>query len=239
MKHTKIATVKENIQAAKDTYKLVIKSDIKKILAGQFVSVLCPNLTLRRPFSVCGFNDGEITVLYKVKGEGTKFLQSLKTGNSVDIIGPLGNSFSFEGKKSALLIGAGVGVAPMLFLKKELKQAGIKNYLMTGYKDDSEVISGSDRDVIGGSVLDYAEDAIKEHKPDVIYSCGPEIVLKLVSKLGKKHNIETQVAMERVMACGIGVCRGCIIKTIKNNEIENKSVCKDGPVFKGDEVLWQ
>ncbi len=235
MKKSHTGKIKYNKEIAKDTFKLVISSDVKEIEAGQFVSVYCENKTLRRPFSVADFENGEITVLYKLKGEGTNYIKNLKENENIDFLAPLGNKFTKEGFKSALLIGAGIGIAPMLFLKKELNKFGIKNHLISGFKDTKEVVEGSNQVVIGGSVLDEIENVVEKIKPDIIYSCGPSIVLKLVSEFGVKHNIKTQIAMEKVMACGIGVCRGCIIE-LKNGE--NASVCKDGPVFFGNEIKW-
>ncbi|MBR2069590.1 MAG: hypothetical protein IJ877_07525 [Candidatus Gastranaerophilales bacterium] len=230
-------TIKYIGEIAKDTYKMGIISDLKQIKAGQFVSVLCPNKTLRRPFSASGFENGILSILFKLRGEGTEYLKNLKYGNNIDFLAPLGNGFDIKNKKS-LLIGAGIGIAPMLFLKNELNKRNIENYLISGFKEVGEIVKGSDETIVGGSVLDNIENLIEKFKPEIIYSCGPSIVLKLVSELGIKKSIETQVALERVMACSIGVCRGCVIKLIKNNELTNASVCKDGPVFKGDEVVW-
>ncbi len=229
--------IKNINKIANSVCKIEIASDISHIEAGQFISVLCPNKTLRRPFSVADFKNGTVTILIKTIGEGTKYLSSLKKGDDIDFIAPLGNGFDIKNKKS-LLIGAGIGIAPMLFLKSELKKKNIKNYLISGFKEKNEVIKGSDKTVIGGSVLDNIDELIEKQKPEIIYSCGPNIVLKLVCELGKKYNIETQVALERVMACSIGVCRGCVIKLDKKGELVNASVCKDGPVFRGDEVIW-
>jgi len=230
----KIQTIKK---IAKDTFKLEINSDLQKIKAGQFISILCPNKTLRRPFSVADFNNGMITVYFKLKGDGTKYLSNLKKEDEINFIAPLGNGFTIENKNS-LLIGAGIGIAPMLFLKKELNQKNIKNYLITGFKENNEVIQGSDENVIGGSVLDNLDELIKKQNPQIIYSCGPKIVLKKVSEIAKKYNIQSQLALEKVMACSIGVCRGCVIKLMKNNEEIMASVCQDGPVFEGDKIIW-
>lgn len=224
-----------NKEIAKDTYKLVFKSKTDAIKAGQFVSILCNNKTLRRPFSVAAFKNEEITVLYKLKGDGTKYITSLKENDEIDFLAPLGNTFNYNGIKNALLIGAGIGIAPMLFLKKELNQNGIKNYLITGFKSEDEIIEGSDKNVIGGSVMDNIDEIINKLKPDIIYSCGPSIVLKLVCETAEKHNIKSQIAMEKVMACGIGVCRGCVIE-LKDGK--NATVCKDGPVFDGGLIKW-
>lgn len=232
-----IGVVKSVEKVSIDCYRLDILSDLKIVYAGQFISILCPNKTLRRPFSIADFKNDTISIIFKLKGEGTNYLKNLKKGDNVDFIAPLGNGFDIKNKKS-LLIGAGIGIAPMLFLKNELNKENIENYLISGFKSKDEVISGSDETIIGGSVLDNIDKLIDTFKPEIIYSCGPHIVLKLISQIGIKRNIETQLALEHVMACGIGVCRGCVIKLNKNGNIENASICKDGPVFRGDEVLW-
>ncbi len=245
----------ENV--AKDTVKLQFSTSLKEIYPGQFVSILIPNKTLRRPFSVADFEahsseNGIITVLFKLKGEGTKYLKSLKKGDSIDYLAPLGNCFTLPeaGKRApqkalqkALLIGAGIGIAPMLYLKKVLTERDTENFLISGFKDEEEAVKGSDRTVIGGSVLDNIQNLLDEFKPDIIYSCGPKIVLELVCKLAEKNGLRAEVAMEKVMACGIGVCRGCVIK-VKDMEngarlVKNASVCADGPVFAGSEVIWE
>ncbi len=239
MKKNHQGIIKENIKIAKDTFKLTFDSNIKEVKAGQFVSILIPDKTLRRPFSVSDFVEDKISIIYKLKGDGTKYISSLKEGEKIDFIGPMGNSFNIENKKRALIVGAGVGIAPMLYLKKVLNKNNIENFLISGFKEEKEIIKGSDKYVIGGSVLDSIEGLIDEYKPDVIYSCGPYIVLKLLSHIAKEKGIETQVAMEKLMACSIGVCRGCVIELKRGNETLNASVCKDGPVFKGSEIVWQ
>ena len=230
-------TIKYINEIALNTYRADIISDLTNVKAGQFISILCPNKTLRRPFSVAGFGDDTISIIFKIKGEATKYLSTLKNGDDIDFIAPLGNGFDIQNKKS-LLIGAGVGIAPMLFLKSELDKNKIDNFLISGFKTNEEIIEGSDKTIVGGSVLDDIDKLIEEYKPEIIYSCAPLIVLKMVSELGIKYNIESQIALERVMACSVGVCRGCVIKLKKNNELINASVCKDGPIFRGDEVLW-
>ena len=229
--------VENNKEIALNTYKMDIKSNLESIKAGQFISVLTQNRTLRRPFSVAEFNKNTISIIYKLRGEGTKYLSTLKKGDTVDFIAPLGNGFNIQNKKS-LLIGAGVGIAPMLFLKSELKKNKIDHFLISGFKTGNEVVKGSDKTVVGGSVLDNINKLIEEYKPEIIYSCAPLVVLKIICELGVKYNIKTQIALERLMACSIGVCRGCVIKLNKNNELINASVCKDGPVFEGSEIVW-
>lgn len=214
---------------------------------GQFISVYCDSLTLRRPFSVFSNTDGKIGVLFKERGKGTKYIKSLKPGDSVDIIGPLGNCFNITGKKS-LLIGAGIGAAPVSFLKTELDKQNTENYFISGFLTKDEIPSCIKIDKIctddgsfgaKGSVVNYLDELIQSYKPEVIYACGPYIVLKLTALTAQKYNIPVQVAMEKVMACSIGVCRGCVIDIKKNGEVVNATVCKDGPVFNGNEVVWQ
>ena len=234
-----IGTIKSIKNIALNTFEMKIKSDLDEAHSGQFISILCPNKTLRRPFSISGFDreTKTLTVLFKLKGDGTQYLKSLNVGDKVKFIGPNGNQFKLE-NKNCLLVGAGIGIAPMLFLKKELNEKGIKNYLITGFKEDSEVISGSDENVIGGSVLDNLDKIVKEKNIEVIYSCGPTIVLKNVARIAKENSIKAYVAMEKVMACSIGVCRGCVIRLYKNDEIVYGAVCQDGPVFEGSEIVW-
>ncbi len=222
----------------KDTYKLSFKSDLRDIEAGQFLSILCPPKTLRRPFGVYDFNDGVITILFRLRGDGTNYLKNLKIGDTINFNAPLGHGFIQKDKK-ALIVGAGIGAAPLIYLNKQLKEKGIETRLISGFKEEDEVIKGSDYNKIGGTIVDEVEKYIDEFKPEVIYCCAPYIVLKLVSEIGLKRNIEVQVAMEKIMACGIGVCRGCIIQIKKKDKIENRSICGDGPVFYGCEVAWE
>ena len=242
MKKNYIGIIKSIKQINDDTFKISIFSELDSAKAGQFVSILIPNKTMRRPFSISNFKKEEkgsiIEILFKRKGDGTKYISNLKVEEKIEFLAPLGNGFEIKNENS-LLVGAGIGIAPMLFLKKELDEKNIKNYLISGFKNKKEAIQGSDRTIIGNSVLDYVEDIIKEKNIKLIYCCGPIVVLEKISKIGLKHNIEVEIAMEKIMACSIGVCRGCVIKLMKDNKITPVSVCKDGPIFKGSEVIWE
>ena len=162
-------------------------------------------------------------------------------------MGPVGYGFNIKNKKS-LLVGAGIGVAPISFLKTKLNKQNIQNLFIAGFLNKNEIPDGinvdkyyTDDGSFGekGSVVNYIEQAINEYQPEIIYVCGPMPVLKATAEIAEKHNIETQVAMEKVMACGIGVCRGCVIHIKRDGKIVNATVCKDGPVFSGSEVIWQ
>jgi len=224
-------------QVTPEVFELRFSSELTEILPGQFLSILCPPKTLRRPFGVAGFENGILRVLIRVKGEGTKYLASLKEGDEIDFLAPLGNNFSLENKKS-LLVGAGIGTAPLLYLNCELKKRGIQTLLISGFKSEGEIVQGCDSVKVGGSILDEVQHYINEFKPEKIYSCGPEIVLKMLSQTGMDQNIDVEVAMEKHMACGIGVCRGCVIDVMRNGVKTKASVCVNGPVFKGSEVVW-
>ncbi|MDR0572221.1 MAG: hypothetical protein LBG48_05195 [Rickettsiales bacterium] len=213
---------------------------------GQYVFIYCENLTIRRAFSIADLTDDCLTIFFKKRGLGTEFLSKLRPGDVVNLIGPLGQGFSLNREKS-LLIGAGAGVAPVFFAKNFLKKQGVESLLVGGFNTKNEIpdelkldkyttIDGSCG--FKGNVLEYFTEIIKEYQPSVIYACGPTVVLKTVAEWGLKYKIRTELAMEKEMACGVGVCRGCVIKIKKNEEIINATVCKDGPVFRGEEVVW-
>ncbi len=227
-------------KVAQTSYYIEINCQVPvEVKAGQFVTVYCSGLTLRRPFSVFSNDNGRIGILLKERGNGTKYLTSLKIGDNIDLIGPLGNQFNIEEKKS-LLIGAGIGIAPISFLKKELDKKRIENCLAAGFLNKKEIPINIKVDKIytddgsngeKGSVVDYLDELIKLYHPLP--------VLKTVANVGEKYCIATQISMEKVMACAIGVCRGCVINIKKNGSIVNAAVCKEGPVFNGSEVVWE
>ena len=213
---------------------------------GQFVSILCGGLTLRRPFSIASFDGNEIGVLFKLKGKGTEFLSNLRVGDEIDFVGAVGNGFKIENKRS-LLIGAGVGVAPVFYLKTELEKMQIPSLLISGFQTEKEIPEGIECDKIctddgtaglHGSVINYIRNMIEEFKPEKIYACGPKIVLQNTAEIAQRYKIPCEVAMEKEMACSIGVCRGCVIKIKDKNGKKTASVCQDGPVFNGEAVLW-
>ena len=217
------------------------------IKPGQFVSVLCDNLTLRRPFSVMDYEDGVISILFKKKGAGTTYISNLKQGDEIDFVGPMGNGFNIERKKS-LLISAGVGSTPVFYLHKKMEELDVENFFASGFVSKEEIPSNLEFDMVTtddgsegkkGSIVNYIEGLILSFNPEKIYCCGPEIVLKLIVQTAEKHSIKTEVAMEKVMACSIGVCKGCVIKIKKDGKIQNATVCHDGPVFDGGDVVWQ
>ena len=235
--------VTEINRAANNLFYIKIYTENFEVIAGQFISVLCGDYTLRRPFSVMNYENNILTVLFKLKGKGTEYIKNLKPNDTVDFTGAFGNGFNIENKKS-LIVAAGVGVAPVYFLKNALDNKNISNRIIAGFLNKDSIPFGLNIDRIAtddgsfgdkGSIINYIEEEIKNYKPQKIYACGPSVVLKSVCEIGEKYNIETEVAMEKEMACSIGVCRGCVIE-LKNGK--NATVCKDGPVFNGGEIKW-
>ena len=241
------AKVKNLTKCSQDIYLLELEtaeSFVSK--SGQFISIYCER-TLRRPFSIYSNNGNVVSVLYREIGKGTKYLSSLKQNDIVDFSGPFGNGFDIKDKKP-LLIGAGVGVAPVSYLKSELEKRGTQSLLISGFRSKNDIpnclnsdfiVTDDGSNGIKSNVIDFALSKIDEFNPEIIYSCGPLIVLKKCAELSKRLGIEVQVSMEKVMACSIGVCRGCVIDVNKDGIIQNASVCKDGPVFDGNEVVWK
>lgn len=245
MKKNHTGTIKEINEINKDVYSVkIFAPSLEQILPGEYISILCEDLTFRRPFSVADFSDNTVHVLIKKRGKGTKYLSELKVGENIVFSAPLGNTFKIENKKT-LLIGAGIGVAPLFYLNKELKKAGAETLFAAGFLKEADILGefdfvSTDDGSNGnkGSICDYLEKLVAEFNPEKIVTCAPHPVLKIISEFAMSKGIECDVCMEKIMACGIGVCRGCAIKIKKDGNIINKTVCKDGPVFNGAEVVW-
>ncbi len=220
--------------------------------AGQFINIYTGKgeLILPRPISICDFdeNEGTVRVVYAVVGKGTEIFSKLTEGESVKVLGPLGNGFTInENASKSILVAGGIGAPPILGLCKRLKGevdvylgAREKNILADEFEAiGANVYLSSDAGLEGfkGNVVELMRD--KNAKGDMIYTCGPKIMLKGVYNYAEEKGIDVQVSMEERMACGIGACVGCAIK-IKdgNGGYNNLKVCKDGPVFDGKEVLW-
>ena len=236
-------TITENTLIATKTYKMVLVGE--EVADGEFVDIGIPGFYLRRPLSVCDKEDGRLTVVYKVVGEGTKVLSEMAAGAILEVLTGLGRGYDPEACESgALLVGGGLGVPPLYLLAKELKARGKKVTAVLGFNKADEVIladefkSVCDEVVIStadGSVgvKGFVTDALKEMQPayDYFYTCGPMVMMKAVCGVLEGPG---EASLEERMGCGAGFCYGCSIQT-KNGP---KRVCKDGPVFKKEELLW-
>ena len=236
-------TLAENSLIAARTYKMVLAGE--GIVDGEFVDIGIPGFYLRRPLSICDKEEGKLTVVYKVVGEGTKVLSEMGVGAVLEVLTGLGKGFDPEAcKAGALLVGGGLGVPPLYLLAKELKARGKKVTAVLGFNKADEIILADefkrvcDEVVIStadGSVgvKGFVTDALKELQPtyDYFYTCGPMVMMKAVCGTLEGPG---EASLEERMGCGAGFCYGCSIQT-KNGP---KRVCKDGPVFKKEELLW-
>lgn len=235
---------------------LQTESIAKAAKAGQFVSVYSNDASklLPRPISLCGIDreKGTLRLVYRVTGEGTgtEEFSRLKAGDTVKILGPLGNGFTVVPGKKAFLIGGGIGVPPMLQLAKEMKASGEDIQVVMGYRNSdtflleefeevAETFVATEDGSLGtkGNVID----AIKNEKlnADIIYTCGPTPMLRALKAYAEENNMECYISMEERMACGIGACLACVCKSKEKDahtNVNNKRICKEGPVFNAKEV---
>lgn len=249
--------IKENIQLTEGVFSLWLETEeiANYIKPGQFVSLFCNDggHLLPRPISICEVNqeEGMIRLVYRVVGKGTKEFSLLKAGENMDIMGPLGNGFmnieDVREDSRSILVGGGVGIPPLLELAKKLPG---EKHIILGYRDNGlflaldfkkygNVYIATEDGSVGskGNVMD----AIREQNitGNMIYSCGPKPMLNAVKEFANKNNIKAQLSLEERMACGVGACLACVCETPtvdNHSNVNNKRVCKDGPVFWSDEV---
>lgn len=220
--------------------------------AGQFISIYTNDGSklLPRPISICRIDREakRLRVVYRVTGRdtGTEQFSNLRKGDFVEIMGPLGNGFPVDAKGKAFLIGGGIGIPPMLELAAEL---GCNKQIIAGYRDElfledelaqnGKLYIATEDGSAGtkGNVLD----AIREHglDADVIFACGPTPMLRAIKNYAQERSITCYISLEERMACGIGACLACVCQSKERDEhsnVNNKRVCKDGPVFLASEV---
>ena len=244
MKQLINANILENIEVIKNIYKLKVTADIEA-QPGQFVQVKLPSddFTLRRPLGIASINDSQLTMFYRIVGRGTTFLSTLSAGDEVNLLVQLGNGFKIiEGK--TLLVGGGLGLAPLMFAASKSKSADIlmggrnadeTNYWQSEFKSLTNRIFITTDDGSAGSygfVTDLLPEILKDHAYDLILTCGPDVMMRKVASIAKEHNIKCQVSLEKRMACGLGACLSCSVDTIHGR----RKVCKDGPIFNAEEI---
>lgn len=250
-KFKELAIIIRQEEVADDIYSMWLRTEniAQTAKAGQFISIYCNDGSriLPRPISICEIDkeDGAIHVVYRVAGKGTDEFSKLHTGNQLEIVGPLGNGFPKKSQK-AFLIGGGIGIPPMLQLAKELeceKQMvlGFRDelFLIEEFKKQGEVYIATEDGSNGtkGNVLDVIRE--NELSADIIYACGPTPMLRALKEYAIEHDIECWISMEEKMACGIGACLACVCQSKNKDEhsnVNNKRICKEGPVFRAREV---
>ena len=234
-----------------DTYSLQLKAPHIASYAtpGQFVMVYLNKgeLLLPRPISLCDvdIDTGIIHLVYVVVGKGTHVMSQWQAGETVRVMGPLGNGFVVAGQQTVALVGGGMGVPPLLYLLKQLAERGIKADAYLGFRQESTLPDlfaplatnlhiATDDGSMGqqGTVMDLLTENAKTY--DTIYSCGPIPMLKSLAAYAKTANIPCQVALEERMACGIGACKSCVVRILVGYSL----CCMYGPVFDSQEVNW-
>ena len=221
---------------------------------GQFVHILAPGFTLRRPISICGIDraEGTIRFVFVVKGHGTEAIARLNEGDMADMIAPLGNGFSVQSApsgKRVVVVGGGIGVPPMLETAKNCSNVtavlGFRSYGNIILADEfravcDDVIICTDDGSVGEKAIVTAPLTRELDKGDVgaVFACGPMRMLGAVAELTKQYGVFCEVSLEERMGCGVGACVGCVARINRNGEEKLLRVCKDGPVFNAGEVLF-
>lgn len=221
---------------------------------GQFVNVKVNGFMLRRPISICGIDKekGTLRIVFEVRGKGTKELSMLSEGSLIDIVAPLGGrGFTLlDSSSKAVIIGGGIGNPPMLSIAKHYGKnatviSGFRNAAAAILQKDfaqtgADVILCTDDGTAGrkGFVTDALAECLDKEKPDIIYACGPAVMLKRIISQAKAAGVKCEVSLEERMGCGVGGCLVCVCRTIRDGEEYYAHVCKDGPVFDSEEVLF-
>lgn len=241
--------VAANQKVATNTYVLQLTGNTEDITApGQFVNVEVPGFYLRRPLSVCAWKDDSLTLLYKVFGEGSEAMTRMTLGQEVNVLSGLGQGFTVpEEVKAPLIVGGGVGIAPMYALAKHLLEQGLTPQVVLGFGSEDEVALAPQIHALGAKVTITTVDGSRGTKGfvtdgmealaadgiewDFVYACGPTPMLKAVYNQAGSPG---QYSVEERMACGFGACAGCVIETREGV----LRVCKEGPVFGSEVLQW-
>ena len=268
MKEKCTACVTKQEQIARGIFDMSLKTELaKEAHAGQFIGVYPKDKStlLPRPISICEVSDDktEIRLVYRVVGKGTDEFSNLKKGDTVDIIGVLGNGYdlnmilgSVDNKNPhVILMGGGIGIPPMLQLAKELHARDVKTTVIAGYRDADLILNhdlakyaefeiATEDGSLGtkGNVLNVVDN--KKLSPDIIMACGPMPMLRAIKKYAESEinngrNVKAFVSLEERMACGVGACLGCVCKTPKvdhHSHVNNARICTDGPVFDVEDI---
>lgn len=220
---------------------------------GQFVGVRCEGFTLRRPVSICEIDRarGRLRLIFEERGEGTRWMTSVRVGETMDLLAPLGNGFNLgDAGRAAVFVGGGIGVPPLLEAAKPF--AGHADAIL-GFRSKPNVILKADFERFGAHVTVVTQDGTEgetgvvtpplekrlDSAPcDVIFACGPRPMLAAVAGVAEARGIPCFVSMEARMACGVGACLSCAIPVKVGNEVQNWHVCKNGPVFDAARIVW-
>ena len=236
--------ITENKLIAERTYYMTLEGDTSAITApGQFVNIKLDGFYLRRPISVCDCEDGKLTIIYKVVGNGTEKMSELSAGDELDVLCGLGNGYdTSKSGDSPVLIGGGVGVPPMYMLCKKLISEGKSVSVILGFNSEKEIFGVEEFEATGAKVYvatvdgsvgtkGFVTDVLKDIDYTYFYTCGPMPMFRAIESIAKTSG---QYSFEERMGCGFGACMGCSCKT----KYGNKRICKDGPVLEREEIVW-
>ena len=240
-----IFKIKENTRLTETVWQMRLTGDTSAITApGQFVNIQLDGLYLRRPISVCDCVGDTLTLVYKVVGKGTEQMSRMVAGEELDVLSGLGNGYDTTlAGEAPLLLGGGVGVPPLYMLAKQLIAEGKRVSVILGFNTKAEVFYEEEFRALGANVTvatadgsygvrGFVTNAMEGIDYTYFYTCGPEPMLRAVYAA---TNTEGQFSFEERMGCGFGACMGCSGKTVTGY----KRICKDGPVLKKEEILWQ
>lgn len=236
--------ITDNKKIAEKTYFMSLEGDTSAITKpGQFINIKLDGFFLRRPISVCDCENGKLSIIYKVVGNGTKEMSELTVGAELDILSGLGNGYdTSKSGDCPVLIGGGVGVPPMYLLCKKLVSEGKKATVILGFNSEKEVFGVDEFKATGAEVYvttadgsvgtkGFVTDVLKNLHYTYFYTCGPMPMFKAIESIAKTSG---QYSFEERMGCGFGACMGCTCKT----KYGNKRICKDGPVLEREEIVW-
>ena len=240
-----IFKIEANYPLTASVYRMDLSGDTSEItVSGQFVNILLDGFYLRRPISVCDRVEGRLTIVYKVVGKGTEKMSRMTVGEELDILTGLGNGYDLsDAGEKPLLIGGGVGVPPMYLLAKDLLAQGKRVSVILGFNTKDEIFYEEEFKALGATVTvttvdgsygvkGFVTSAMENMDYSYFYTCGPEPMLKAVWRASTSGG---QFSFEERMGCGFGACMGCSCKTLTGN----KRICKDGPVLRKEEILWE
>ena len=233
-----------NKPLTKDIFEMKLEGDTSHITApGQFINIQLDGFYLRRPISICDYDDETITIIYKIVGQGTENMSMLDAGDYLDILCGLGNGFdSSKCGKKTVLIGGGVGVPPMYNLCKKLLSEGKDVSVILGFNTKDEIFYEEEFKALGAKVYvstvdgsygtkGFVTDVLKDLEYDYFCTCGPMPMFRAIEKIAKTSG---QYSFEERMGCGFGACMGCSCKT----KYGYKRICRDGPVLEREEIIW-
>ncbi len=239
-----IYTITENTRLAEGIYRMVLSGDSSGCTApGQFINIKLDGFYLRRPISVCDWDDSSITIIYKVLGRGTEMMTSLPLGTELDVLTGLGNGYNLsKSGDKPLLIGGGVGIPPLYNACRQLVAQGKKPTVILGFNSSADMFYVDEFSALGAEVLissadgsvgvkGFVTDVMKDLDYSYFYTCGPTAMLKAIDAIAKTSG---ELSFEERMGCGFGACMGCSCKT----KYGNKRICKDGPVLVREEIIW-